>query len=96
MTGKETEITDNGDLKKDPPMINSDIPIDPNGWLKKLTDDELWELFNKYNEHDDKLDDPSDDVDDINDRIKHKDALVDEMNRRGLFNKPDAREKHLN
>lgn len=96
MTGKETEIREPGDIKKDPLTMNSDIPVDPNAWLRDLSDDELWDLYNKYNEHDDKPDDPTEDVDDVNDRIIHKDALIAEMNRRGLFNKPDEREHHEN
>lgn len=96
MTGKETEITDLGNLKKDPPLMNSDIPIDENAWLRGLSDNDLWRLYNKYNEHDDKPDDPADDVKDINDRILHKDALIAEMNGRGLFDGIDERECHAN
>jgi len=96
MTGREKEIVDTGTMQKDPPLINSDMPIDRYAWLRDLTDDELWELYNKYNEHDDKPDDPADDVNDINDRIVNKDALIAEMERRGLFNKPDRRECHAN
>ena len=94
MTGKETEITDLGNLKKDPPLMNSDIPIDENAWLQGLSDDELWGLYNKYNERDDNPDDPADDINDICDRIRHKDALIAEINRRGLFNGLDEREHH--
>ena len=60
-------------------------------WLKGESDESLWGLYEKYREHDDLSDAPDENQLDINDRINYKDAIIEEMNARGLFDKEPGR-----
>lgn len=60
-------------------------------WLRGLSDKDLWGLYEKYQERDKQPDSSEEIQSDIDDRIIHKDKLIAEMNRRGLFDKEPGR-----
>ena len=75
-------------LKKDPPMMRSDIPVDRDAWLRDLTAEELRDLYRKMIERDVDIDQHPEKEEEYEtygaDWEKEKIAIDKEFKRRGI------------
>lgn len=75
-------------LKKDPPMMRSDIPINKYWWLEDLSDEELRDFYRKLIERDVDIDQHPEKEEEYEtygaDREEEKMAIEKEFKRRGI------------